>query len=108
ELRRKTDSSYADAFYELVYYPVVGASQMNKKFLYRDKAYIYAKQNRISAFDYAALSKEAYNRIAEETDYINNSLKNGKWKYIMSMKPRDLPVYQLPVMPVIKIQKENK
>ena len=28
-----------DAFYELIYYPVVGASEMNKKFLYRDKAF---------------------------------------------------------------------
>ena len=30
-LRPQIDSKYADAFYQLVYYPVVGASWMNKK-----------------------------------------------------------------------------
>lgn len=69
---------------------------MNKKFLYRDKANLYAKQGRFSAGSYAALSKQAYSEIIKKTDYFNNQLANGKWKGIMSMNPRELPAYKLP------------
>src|SRR6185312_11767074 len=106
-LRKQIDPKAADAFFELVYYPVVGASEMNKKFLYRDKAFLYSKQNRLSAFKYAQLSKEMYDEIVKETEYYNNNVANGKWKYIMSMKPRNLPVYQEPVMPAIHIDSTN-
>ncbi len=89
----------AAAFYQLVYYPIVCASWMNKKFLYRDKAMFYAKQNRISANNYAALSKAVYDSIIQETGYYNTQLAGGKWNHIMSMNPRNLPVYQAPVLP---------
>ncbi|HUP13114.1 MAG TPA: glycosyl hydrolase 115 family protein, partial [Niastella sp.] len=91
------------AFYQLAYYPVVCASWMNKKFLYRDKAIYYAKQNRLSALDYAALSRAAYDSIVNETAYYNNTLSAGKWKNMMSMNPRDLPVFKEPVIPQISI-----
>ncbi len=85
-----------DAFYQLVYYPVTGAALMNKKFLYSDKAMWYAKQNRASAADYAFLAKQAYDDIVEETNFYNTKLSAGKWEHMMSMAPRDLPVYQAP------------
>ncbi|MBD2700504.1 glycosyl hydrolase 115 family protein [Spirosoma sp. BT702] len=85
-----------NAYYELVEYPIVGASLMNKKFLYRDKANLYAEQGRITAHHYATLSKQAYEAIVRETDYFNNQLAQGKWKGMMSMNPRELPVYELP------------
>lgn len=100
-LRTQVSPKDADAFYELVYYPVTGASWMNKKFLYRDKSYLYSKQNRLSAYDFAQLSKAAYDSIVKETAYFNTELAGGKWKHVMSMKPRDLPVYQEPVLPII-------
>ena len=102
-LRTKMDAGRKEAFYELVYYPVVGASLMNKKFLFHDKAWLYAKQNRLSALDYEALSKAAYDSIVKETDYYNTVLAGGKWKNIMSMKPRDLPVFQSPEVTEIKM-----
>lgn len=103
KLRRQISPKDADAFYQLVYYPVVGASWINKKFLYRDKFYYYAKQNRLSAPDYAQLSKAAYDSIIKETGYYNTQLSGGKWKHMMSMSPRDLPVYQAPVLDEISI-----
>ncbi|HEY8689616.1 MAG TPA: glycosyl hydrolase 115 family protein [Chitinophagaceae bacterium] len=103
QLQKKINAKDADAFYELVYYPVVGASLMNKKFIYRDKSFLYAKQNRQSAFDYALWSQQAYDDIVKETEFYNNKLANGKWENIMSMKPRDLPVYQSPVLSQIVI-----
>ena len=56
-IQNKVPVNRSDAFYQLVYYPVMCASWINKKFLYRDKADLYAKQNRLSAFDYASWSK---------------------------------------------------
>ncbi|MEO7312288.1 MAG: glycosyl hydrolase 115 family protein [Chitinophagaceae bacterium] len=93
----------AASFYQLVYYPVVGASLINKKFLYRDKSYFYARQNRLSAADYAQQSKDAYDSIVAETDYFNNQLSGGKWTNMMSMKPRNLPVFLAPELPAISI-----
>jgi len=93
----KTVHSYRrDAYYQLVQYPVTGASLMNKKFLYHDKAGLYAAQSRLSARSYQKLSEDAYKEIVKETDYYNNALAAGKWKYMMSFHPRDLPVYQRP------------
>ena len=106
-LRLKVEAASADAFYQLVYYPVVCASWMNKKFLYRDKAVLYARQNRLSASDYASFSKNAYDSIVKETTYYNTVLADGKWKNIMSMKPRDLPVYQPPVIPDISVDSSS-
>ncbi|AEW00186.1 hypothetical protein A4D02_28370 [Niastella koreensis] len=105
ELRLTIDTSARAAFYQLIYYPVVCAAWMNKKFLYRDKAIYYAKQNRLSAFDYAAQSKAAYDSIVKETDYYNDVLSGGKWKNIMSMKPRNLPVYQEQEIPAFTIDR---
>jgi len=102
-LRKGMDAFVQDAFYELVYYPVVCASLISKKFLYRDKSYLYGKQNRMVALDYAAMSKTAYDSIKLETSFYNNQMANGKWKGMMSMDPRNLPVYQEPMIPKIVI-----
>lgn len=97
-LRTSLHPKDADAFYQLVYYPVKGASLMNKKFLYRDKSYYYARQNRLSAYDYARLAKAAHDSIAQETERYNTILAGGKWKGMMNRMPRELPVFQEPVV----------
>ncbi|GGZ29206.1 hypothetical protein GCM10007049_23000 [Echinicola pacifica] len=85
------------AFYELAYYPVRGASLMNKKFLYWKKALEYAREGRLSAADYAGKSQGAFEEIIAETRYYNKELAGGKWDYMMDYAPRRLPVYQSPV-----------
>lgn len=104
-LRKQFKRDEDEAFYQLIYYPVLGASLMNKKFLYRDKAYLYAKQNRLSAYYYANRSRACYDSIVAETAYFNEQLSKGKWNGIMSMKPRNLPVFLPPVLPPIAINK---
>jgi len=83
-------------FYQLVYYPVVGASYMNKKFLYLDKYHYYTRQGRVSAPRYYRLAKAAYDSIVAETNYYNTRLSDGKWNHMMSMRPRNLPVFYAP------------
>jgi hypothetical protein len=96
QAKLKINPSLADAFYELVEYPVTCASLMNKKFLYRDRAVSYSRRGRISAKEYARLSEECYQQIIDATSYYNEILLDGKWKGMMSMKPRNLPVFHMP------------
>ncbi|TDD95710.1 glycosyl hydrolase 115 family protein [Flavobacterium cellulosilyticum] len=106
-LKTTIPKSLQDSYFQLVYYPVKGASLMNKKFLYADKAIIYGKQGRWNANDYALKSEAAYNKIAELTQFYNTQLANGKWNLMMDMKPRKLPVFDLPKVEIpIKIESE--
>ncbi len=87
---------YKDAFYQLVLYPIRGASLMNQKILYANKSIQYAAQGRMSANDFAAMSQNAYDQIITETDFYNDTMANGKWKYMMSYNPRGLAVFNMP------------
>lgn len=98
-LKMSVPENRRDAFFELVYYPVICSALMNKKFLYHEKACIYASQFRSSSNDYALMSRQAYDSIYLLTDYYNHKLINGKWKYMMSMNPRNLPVFDCPMTP---------
>ncbi len=98
-IRQKIDREKRDAFYELVYYPVRCAQLINEKFLLNEKAYYYARQHRTSANDFAAAVREAFDSIVTETAYYNTKLANGKWNNMMSMEPRDLPVFDCPMTP---------
>lgn len=84
-----------DAFYQLVAYKVLGASNMNKKILYAYKSRVYAQQGRVSANIYAEKSRQAYENIKKITnDY--NQQNNGKWMHMMTYNPRNLPVFGMP------------
>lgn len=85
-----------DAFYQLVYYPIIGASKLNEKWLYSFKNKFTAKQGRTSANTFGNLSRAAFKRIEKETNYYNTELQNGKWNHIMTMTPRFLPVFSQP------------
>lgn len=85
-----------DAFYELVLYPIRGASLMNQKILYAQKSIQYAAQGRVSANQYAAMSQTAYQQIITETAFYNDSVANGKWKNVISYKPLDRTVFGMP------------
>jgi len=98
----KLPKSSKDAFYQLVYYPVRGASLMNQKYLYAQKSRLYASQGRVSANDYAAKAQMAHNAIIEETRVYNHDIADGKWKDIMSWNPRGLAVYERPKVAAVE------
>tara|TARA_R110002050_G_scaffold171113_2_gene303144 strand:+ start:81134 stop:84097 length:2964 start_codon:yes stop_codon:yes gene_type:complete len=85
-----------DAFYQLVYYPVIGASKINQKWLYSFKNQFAGQQEKLSANYYGEQSANAFSRIQKETNYFNETLQDGKWHHIMSMNPRFLPVFSQP------------
>ncbi len=107
DLISKLPENKKEAFYQLVAYKVIGASNMNKKLLYAYKSREYAKQKRNSANLYAEKAELAYEKIKQATSFYNDSLAGGKWKYMMSYNPRELPVFNMPETGAYKSESEK-
>ena len=85
-----------DAYYQLVYYPVLGAELMNEKIFYARKSLYLAANKDKKALEYAQKSVNAYDQIQELTRKYNEQIANGKWNGIMSSHPRNLSVFKMP------------
>jgi hypothetical protein len=96
ELYEEMPVNLKDAFFELVGYKVIGASNMNKKILYAFKSRVYAKQGRTSANLYGQKAEKAFEKIKQATAFYNDSLIDGKWLHMMAYNPRELPVFNMP------------
>jgi hypothetical protein len=97
---------YKPAFYQLVYYPVKGATLKNKEML-------VAQQNRL----YAVQGRSVTNTLAEDVKLFHdsigmitaeyNSLLNGKWNKIMTA-PGFLPKPYLPSTATIQLPQTSE
>lgn len=96
------------AYFQLVHYPVAACAAQNRKILYAQKSRLYASQDVELAAYYAREATNAYNEIAALDYTYNKDMLNGKWDLMMDMKPRDLPVYQQPVLPKLPENILNK
>lgn len=83
-----------DAFFQLVEYPVKGAALMNQKFLFAQQSFL--SENPTEKKRLANQSQEAYDEISAITLQYNQKISDGKWNKMMSMRPRDLPVFSMP------------
>ena len=98
-----------DAFFAHVKYPVFAANAMAVKMLEAQKARSKYKGQTDKAMegrqDYmmqaSARSLNAYREIQHLTYYYNNELAGGKWKGLMSMMPRDMNVFNPPILPYL-------
>ena len=86
-----------DAFFELIKYPVCGAALMNKKVLYAQLARDYLRKEHVHSATLEKQSEQSAAMIDTITKYYNDELHNGKWKYIISSTPHNLPVFQKPI-----------
>jgi hypothetical protein len=75
-LRAKLPAAQQDAFYQLVYYPVIGSALANERFFAGERGDLDA-------------ARAADARLAEETRFFNEDLAGGKWRGIMSLEPAD-------------------
>lgn len=87
-----------DAFFELVLYPVRASANLNERILKLDLANLYAEQGRAGANLYVDQARAAHAAIVADTAHYND-LQNGKWRYMMDMAPRRLPVFDEPLWP---------
>ncbi|NLO69580.1 MAG: hypothetical protein GX102_01230 [Porphyromonadaceae bacterium] len=85
-ISKQIPSEKCDVWFQLVEYPVRGAVEMNKK-------YLYAQLARHGKADWQK-SDKAHHVIGELTKTYN-SLNNGKWNRMMDAQPRRLEVFGL-------------
>jgi hypothetical protein len=94
-LRNSIPSGLQNAYFELVYYPVISARLMNEKIICAKRSWdpsLHAD----SAKYYADLAQQAFQRIQQLTGEYNLKMAGGKWNGIISWHPRDLSVYFMP------------
>ncbi len=82
-LKKKIPAEAQDAFYQLVYYPVVSSAGVAQIYIYAGMNQFYAKQGRVIANDYAEKARQLFEKDRQLTVYYNNVMGNGKWKGMM-------------------------
>ena len=87
-----------DAFFELILYPVRDSAALNTRILKLDLADLYAGQGRASANLYVDQARAAHQTLLSDTATYN-SLNEAKWRGMMDMAPRRLPVFDEPLWP---------
>lgn len=98
--RKSIPSHLQSAYYQLVHYPLTGAAALNQKLLYAQMARLYACYQLPAAEEYGKRATGAYHEIAALDYTYNKELSGQKWEGMMDMKPRDLPVFREPLLPV--------
>ena len=92
-----------DAFFTAVKYPLFAAAAMATKQLQAQEARHIARPESFhhdeEALVSAARSMKAYREIDSLTYYYNKVVAGGKWDGLMSMAPRQLPVFDEPTLP---------
>lgn len=97
-----------DAFFSHIKYQVFAAAAMSRKMLEAQRARSYAMgqcdetlwTRDEALFSASAKSMKAYREIQQLTDFYNNEMAGGRWKYTMHYYPRDLFVFYPPLLPV--------
>lgn len=84
EIYDKMPPNHKDAFYQLVYHPVLSCSNLNALYLAHAKNIMYAKQGRAATNDMAQEVKNLFCKDAKITQYYHTQLANGKWNHMMA------------------------
>ena len=114
EIQHMVPKARQDAYFAAIEYPVYMAAAMARKMLFAQRARSKYQGQTDKAMEgreqymYAMslASMKAYRLIQEFTDRYNNKLAGGKWKGIMNMMPRDLPVFNPPTLPYLPTDEE--
>ncbi|MFC1569543.1 glycosyl hydrolase 115 family protein [bacterium] len=85
-----------DAYFQLVYYPVISAKLMNEKILFMQYSEKLAEKNKLESKAYEQKAQNAFKNILELTRYYNKDLAHGKWKHMMTWNPNNRPVFKKP------------
>ena len=110
ELRQRVDAieksirpELKDAYFAAVKYPIFAAAAMATKHLEAQEARHIARKesfhNDSEALASAARSIKALREIQQLTKFYNEQMAGGKWNGLMSMSPRNLPVFGETALP---------
>lgn len=98
-----TPAARRDAYFQLVLYPVRAAAQLNQRILNLDLAQLYSRQGRASVNEYVARARTAHAGLVEDARRYNEEIAGGKWRGMMDIAPRRLPVFAEPAYPSIDV-----
>ncbi|HEY1803124.1 MAG TPA: glycosyl hydrolase 115 family protein [Terracidiphilus sp.] len=87
------------AFVQLVEYLADISRDLNLRQLDLDKSIAYGLQHRASANEYAEEAQKAQVDMDTQTHYYNDVMEGGKWRYMETTDPHDLPIYEAPHVP---------
>jgi len=87
-----------DAYFELVLYPIRASASLNARILKLELAAALARQRQAGAQQQVDQARTAHAALVADTAHYN-ALAGGKWRYMMDLAPRRLPVFQEPVFP---------
>jgi hypothetical protein len=94
KIRTELPDSYRPAFFEMVVYPVIGAYQMNRKFLLAQLNKEKLEEKNYAVANWAAKQAQAaFDSINNLTEKYNMML-DGKWNGIMKLAPGWVAKYQ--------------
>ena len=108
ELRKRIPIEYADAFYELVRYPVCASANLYKLHVLTALNRLYAKQGRVSANTLAGEVRRAFDVDREMSRYYNDELADGKWHHMMNQTHISYTYWQQPEEDVLPELSEVK
>lgn len=113
EARSLVRPELRDAYFAAIEYPVLAADAHARKMLEAQRARSYARGGTAAGeADEAALcisvarSQSAYQDIRRLTEYYNETMAGGKWCRSMNMRPRGLPVFAAPSLPILLSDRE--
>ena len=94
---KKIPDELRDAYFELVLYPVHGATLMNNKILSAELSFYQFQTNKLESANQVKEAKESFRAIEGITSVYNKSIAGAKWDGIMSWQPRDQPFFKMPL-----------
>jgi hypothetical protein len=85
-----------DAFYELVFFPVKAAAQLNELYLAAASNASFARQGRASANDMAALTRNLFQAHTNLMNDFNKTFAHSKWDHFMDQPHIGYTTWRVP------------
>lgn len=98
ELGAALPADRQDAYFELVLYPIRASANLNARILKLELAAALARQSQPGAQQQVDQARAAHAALVADTAQYN-ALAGGKWRHMMDLAPRRLPVFHEPVFP---------
>lgn len=105
ELSHKIRPESKDAFYQLVYYPVMASSGVARLYLAAENNRHYADNSDKRANAFADKVNELFMRDKELTEFYNDSVAGGKWRGMMQDNHIGYTIWSMPeknIMPEVR------
>ncbi|UJP67168.1 glycosyl hydrolase 115 family protein [Mongoliitalea daihaiensis] len=95
-VKEQLDSSYHDAFFQLVEHPIIASANVHRLYESTAKNHLYAKQGRSLTAKMASQVQELFDRDAEISRIYNEDIADGKWPHMMDQTRIGYTYWQQP------------